>query len=172
MKRSFFISVAVALILFFGNVVRADEEFSFGPFGKVFLYREQALPRGIVLFISGDGGWNEGVVDMARKLSGLGAVVVGVDVTRYLRRLETSGGKCLYPAADFEALSKYVQKRLDLPHYTPPILVGYSSGATLVYAVLAQAPPNTFRGGISMGFCPDLAIRKPLCKGDGLVSQV
>jgi type IV secretory pathway VirJ component len=47
-------------------------------------------------------------------------------------------------------------------------LVGYSSGATLVYAVLAQAPPNTFLGAISLGFCPDLPLKRPLCKGYGL----
>lgn len=171
MKRSFVLSVVAALILFCGNVVRADEEFAFGPFGMVFLYKEQAPPRGIVLFLSGDGGWNEGVVDMARTLSKLGAVVVGVDITRYLRKLEASEEKCLYPAADFEALSKYVQKRLELPRYRLPVLVGYSSGATLAYAVLAQAPPNTFRGGISMGFCPYFATRKPLCIGYGLRSK-
>jgi type IV secretory pathway VirJ component len=170
MKRSLAISAA-ALILLCSNIVLADEEFAFGPFGKVFLYQEKALPRAVVLFISGDGGWNKGVVETARSLSGLGAVVVGIDITRYLRVIGSSKERCAYPAADFEALSKYVQKRLDLSRYMPPILVGYSSGATLVYAVLAQAPPNTFRGGISMGFCPDLAIRKPLCKGSGLVSQ-
>jgi type IV secretory pathway VirJ component len=50
----------------------------------------------------------------------------------------------------------------------PPVLVGYSSGATLVYAVLVQAPPGTFRGAISLGFCPDLPLSKPLCRGHGL----
>ena len=52
-----------------------------------------------------------------------------------------------------------------------PALVGYSSGATLAYAALVQAPANTFRGAISLGFCPDLEVRRPFCKGHGLVSQ-
>ena len=52
-----------------------------------------------------------------------------------------------------------------------PVLVGYSSGATLAYAALVQAPVNTFRGAISLGFCPDLELRRPFCKGHGLVSQ-
>ena len=46
--------------------------------------------------------------------------------------------------------------------------MGYSSGATLVYAVLVQAPPDTFKGAISLGFCPDLPLQKPLCRGSGL----
>ena len=51
--------------------------------------------------------------------------------------------------------------------YKPPILVGYSSGATLVYAAIAAAPPETFAGAISLGFCPDLEIRRPLCQQNG-----
>jgi type IV secretory pathway VirJ component len=34
-----------------------------------------------------------------------------------------------------------------------------------------QAPPNTFRGAISLGFCPDLLVSKPLCRGEGLEWQ-
>jgi type IV secretory pathway VirJ component len=45
------------------------------------------------------------------------------------------------------------------------VLVGYSSGATLVYAALANTPAVTFAGGISLGFCPDLAGRE-MCAGD------
>jgi type IV secretory pathway VirJ component len=160
--------VAALLLLFCNGSSAGEESFVFGPFGRVFLYRGQMQPSMVVLFLSGDGGWNKGVVDMARELSGLSSVVVGVDITRYLRNLASSGGACSYPAADFEALSKYVQKKLSYPQYSLPLLVGYSSGAALVYAVLAQAPPNTFRGGISMGFCPELNLRKPLCRGQGL----
>lgn len=46
--------------------------------------------------------------------------------------------------------------------------MGYSSGATLVYGILVQAPANTFKGAISLGFCPDLKTNKPLCAGSGL----
>ena len=55
-----------------------------------------------------------------------------------------------------------------LPRYLTPTLVGYSSGATVVYATLAQAPVGTFKGALSLGFCPDLEWSKPLCRGDGL----
>jgi type IV secretory pathway VirJ component len=95
-------------------------------------------------------------------------LVIGIDIRTYLGHLKDSQDKCSYPAADFEALSQYVQKNLSFPQYIPPILIGYSSGATLVYATLVQAPPNTFAGAISMGFCPDLPLTKPLCKGYGL----
>ncbi len=172
MKRIVCIFAVLVVVLSCPSIARAGEEsFSFAPFGRVYLYQRESPPTGVVLFVSGDGGWNKGVIDMAQELSALGSAVVGVDITRYLKNFASSGGTCSYPAADFEALSKYLQKKLNYTQYTLPILAGYSSGATLVYAVLAQAPPNTFRGGISLGFCPELNIRKPFCRGYGLDSK-
>ncbi len=152
-----------------GTHRRSQDSLSFGPFGLVHLYRPSgtAAPEPVVLFVSGDGGWVLGVVNMARELAGRGALVVGIDIRRYLARME-QGTDCAYPAADFEALSQFVQQRLGYPAYHPPILIGYSSGATLVYATLAQAPPTTFVGAISLGFCPDLMVGRPLCRGSGL----
>jgi type IV secretory pathway VirJ component len=94
--------------------------------------------------------------------------VVGVDITYYFKQLESSSESCVYPAGDFELLSKYVQKKLGFPQYITPVLIGYSSGATLVYAAIVQAPSTTFRGAVSLGFCPDIALSKPFCRGSGL----
>jgi type IV secretory pathway VirJ component len=148
-----------------------EETFSFGKFGKVTVYRASDVPKDVVLFVSGDGGWNLGVVDMARELASLDAAVIGIDITHFLRELQNGSERCLYPAADFEALSQYAQKKLGYTRYSPPVLVGYSSGATLVYAALVQAPPSTFAGAISLGFCPDLLLSRPMCRGDGLESH-
>ena len=144
------------------------ETLTYGRFGKVALYRQTPHPHNVVLFFSGDGGWNLGVVDMAETLSTMDALVVGINLPHYLTALAASKETCSYPASDAELLSKVVQKKLGFPTYTPPVLVGYSSGATLVYALLVEAPPNTFKGAISMGFCPDLPLRKPFCAGHGL----
>jgi type IV secretory pathway VirJ component len=146
----------------------AGETLTYGRFGKVALYRQTPHPHNVVLFFSGDGGWNLGVVDMAETLAKMDALVVGINLPHYLAALAASKETCSYPASDAELLSKFVQKKLAFPTYTPPVLVGYSSGATLVYALLVEAPPNTFKGAISMGFCPDLPLRKPFCAGHGL----
>ncbi len=145
-----------------------EERVPFGRFGDVAVYRGAAAPTSVAIFVSGDGGWNQGVVSMARRLASMDALVLGVDIRRYLKALNASSDKCAYPASDFEDLSHFMQKRLDLPRYLTPVLVGYSSGATLVYAILAQAPSTTFRGAISLGFCPDLPGVKPYCRGNGL----
>jgi type IV secretory pathway VirJ component len=146
------------------------ETFTFAPFGTVHVYAPPGAPSQVVLFISGDGGWNLGVIPMARRLQSEGALVVGIDIRTFLASLERSGA-CAYPAGSLEELSRAAQLRHRLPEYHTPILVGYSSGATLVYAALAQAPPETFRGAISLGFCPDVSLHTPLCRGRGLVSR-
>lgn len=149
-----------------------ESTLEFGRFGTLNLYAPQAEPGQVVLFISGDGGWNLGVVDMARELAGLDSLVVGIDIRHYLTSLETDQDTCAYPAGDLEALGQLVQKKLGYRQFHRPVLVGYSSGATLVYAALVQAPAGTFSGAISLGFCPDLLLRKPLCKGNGLAYKV
>jgi type IV secretory pathway VirJ component len=149
-------------------LMATEEVLTFAPFGKITLYYETPQPAHVALFVSGDGGWNLGVVEMARELASLDALVVGIDINVLVKEIESSTEECLYPAEDFEALSKYVQMKLNYPVYRTPALVGYSSGATLIYAALVQAPPNTFLGGISLGFCPDLMLTRPMCRGSGL----
>ena len=144
---------------------------TFGDFGKVYLYYQNKQPGSLVLFISGDGGWNKGVVDMGYHLVKQNAMVAGINITRYLNKLRTRKTKCDYPASDFENLSLYIQKHYQFREYLKPIIVGYSSGATLAYGIIAQAPFNTFKGAIVLGFCPDIELDKPLCGGSGLKSH-
>ncbi len=140
--------------------------------GEVTLYGNTTKPQSLVLFLSGDGGWNLGVIDMARALAQDGqTLVVGIDIIKYYKKLQETSEKCLYPAGDLENLSEFVQKTLQLPDYLKPVLVGYSSGATLTYALLCQAPAGTFRGGIALGFCPDIQLNKPLCEGSGKLAM-
>ena len=147
------------------------ETLTYGRFGKVYIYRSTPHPRHVALFFSGDGGWNLGVVDMAKILAGQETLVVGINVPFYVAKLNAARESCTSAAVDLELLSKFVQKTLGLPNYEPPVLVGYSSGATLAYAALVQAPPSTFKGAISMGFCPDLDLVHPFCPGHGIASD-
>ncbi|MCC7201972.1 MAG: virulence factor family protein [Nitrospirae bacterium] len=162
------IITVVSVTLMCSPAFAAEEIYHFGRFGNVTLYRTSPHPSNVVLFVSGDGGWNKGVIDMAKTLSGSDIMVIGIDVVHYMKELGNSDETCSYIAADFEMLSKFIQKKLDFPDYIHPILAGYSSGATLVYAAAVQAPPDTFIGAISLGFCPDLPLEKPLCRGSGL----
>jgi len=160
--------IAVALLLSLGAAVAAPQTIDYGRFGPISIERGAGEPRDVVLFLSGDGGWNLGVVSMARRLADRGAVVAGIDIRHYLAQLEKSSENCVSPAVDLDNLSRYLQPKLGLKQYLQPTLVGYSSGATLVYATLAEAPVGLFKGALSIAFCPDLDLTKPLCKGSGI----
>jgi type IV secretory pathway VirJ component len=140
----------------FGAELPAPTMMHAAPFGSVTVYKPaQAEPTSVALFVSGDGGWNLGVVNMARALADAGALVIGIDVRAFLTALARSHAACQPLAVDFELLSHQIQKQARLKDYHVPVLVGYSSGATVVYATLTQAPIGTFAGAISMGFCAD-----------------
>ncbi len=144
-----------------------------GRFGKVTVYIPEGTPSSVAIFVSGDGGWNLGVVSMAHALTELGAVVIGVDIRQYLSALSKAAQRpnapCQLIAGDFENLSHQIQKEIGMFVYHVPALVGYSSGATVVYAALVQSPPGTFAGALSMGFCPDQDFGgAALCPGAGL----
>lgn len=143
-----------------------ETSYRFGAAGPVTVYRTSREPDRFVVFVSGDGGWNQGVVDMARQLARMDATVVGVDIRKYLGDTR-SGGQALYPAGDFATLAQAVQKDLGFTRFHRPVVVGYSSGATLAYGALAQAPAATFQGAIGLGFCPDLKTAKPMAAGVG-----
>jgi len=141
-----------------------EEPISLPIFGKATAYRSEPIERirGVVLFVSGDGGWNKGVVDMARRLAP-GSLVVGLSMPAWQKLAEKDPNHCWYPAGELESVAQIVEKRYALPRYAKPILVGYSSGATLVYAALAQAPSSTFAGAVSLGFCSDMEVGRPFC---------
>jgi type IV secretory pathway VirJ component len=151
----------------------ADAHPRAGRFGTVSVYIPEGKPQSVAIFLSGDGGWELGVINMARALRAMGAVVIGADIRRYLASLGSAAGKpgapCQMLAADFEALSHQVQKEIGMSEYHVPVLVGYSSGATVVYGALVQSPPGTFAGALSLGFCADQDFAgAALCPGAGL----
>jgi type IV secretory pathway VirJ component len=105
---------------------------------------------------------------MAKALTKQGALVAGIDTPALFKNLEKDGNDCVFSNGDMENLSHFLQAYFKLNNYYQPILVGYSDGATLTYATLAQSPPGTFAGGIGLGFDEDMGLRKPLCKGQGV----
>jgi type IV secretory pathway VirJ component len=140
----------------------------YGRFGDVTVYRPSGEPRDVVLFLSGGGGWEPGVAEMAQRLAGKGALVAGINSRRYMAEMENASEKCISTPVDFENFSHYLQSKAGIAHYLQPTLAGYSSGATLAYATLIAAPEGLFKGSLSIGFCPGLDLKKPICKGSGI----
>jgi type IV secretory pathway VirJ component len=142
---------------------------SIATFGKVYIYSNvNEPPQNLIILISGDGGWKYGVPEFAREFSKMNSVVVGIDIRKYYQHLRQNNEECYLIASDFVELATKMEHQYNFPEYEPPILMGYSSGATLVYGILAQARPGTFKGGISLAFCPDIELPKMLCQINGL----
>jgi len=172
-KAALFGGIALLLLLIIGMVFSSGlftggDVLSHGRFHDVHVYRPKSDVQHFVMFFSGDGGWDDGLADIARSLAAQGALVAGIDTSDLFEELEKDGGKCVFPVGDMENLSHFVQAYYKLPTYFTPVLIGHSAGASLVYAALAQAPPGTFTGGLSLSFCADLDLRKPLCKAGSL----
>lgn len=152
-----------ALFLLVLGSTAIAETISHGRFEKITMYRPQGEARQTVLFFSGEHGWTTELETIAQSLARQGALVAGIDTPAFFRNLEKDGGQCVSPDGDLENLSHFLQAYYRLPTYRPALLVGSSSGAQFVYAMLAQAPADTFGGGISLGFCPRPVLAKPLC---------
>jgi type IV secretory pathway VirJ component len=166
------IAVFVLFFVVIGQVLASSvDTVRVSAIGKIVVYKPEQEPVALVIFVSGDGGWDKSMIKMAGYLVKEGAIVAGIDIKQYLKINSNNKHKCFYPAGDFELLSLKLQKKYKLTHYMKPILVGYSSGATLIYGTLAQSPGNTFKGAIALGFCPDIEIDKTFCNGSGLISH-
>jgi type IV secretory pathway VirJ component len=141
---------------------------SHGRFQNFLVYKPTGPQTSFALLISGDEGWTSTADTVARQLAQQGAMVAGIDWAKLKANLEADGDQCVSPDGDLENLSHFVQAYFHSPTYMPPVLVGVSSGAGLAYAVLTQAPKDTFAAALTLGFCPGFNMQKPLCKGSGL----
>ncbi|HEV7356873.1 MAG TPA: AcvB/VirJ family lysyl-phosphatidylglycerol hydrolase [Steroidobacteraceae bacterium] len=163
--KSFLFVTALTL---FGEMAAADPlHLSHGRFKDLVVYSPAAQATSFALLLSGDEGWNRRADALAARLAQDGAMVVGIDLKKFKAVLEADGSDCVFPDGDLENLSHFVQAYSHNSTYLAPLLVGVGSGGSMAYAVLAQAPKDTFAGALSVGFCPHLNMDKPLCKGSG-----
>jgi type IV secretory pathway VirJ component len=160
--------IASALMLFSALAAAAPSHLSHGRFKDLVIYSPPAQASSFVLFLSGDEGWSRRAEAAAEVLAQQGAMVVGIDLAQFKAVLEADGDQCEFPDGDLENLSHFVQAYFHSSTYLAPLIVGIDSGGSMAYAVLAQAPQDTFAGALSVGFCPHLNLQKPLCKGSGL----
>lgn len=161
------VAFAAAVFIATAQATPRDSVLTWGRFGDVALYEPAGPPRELVLLLSGDDGWTGNVTDMARELAARGALVAGLDMKRFGAALRDAPDACAYIPGELEAFAHDLERRLSFTQYVNPVLVGYASGAALAYAALVQSPPGTFKGAISLGFCPGLKWDKPLCAGSG-----
>lgn len=143
------------------------ETLNYGRFGDIAVLRPEGKPRSVTIVVSGSGGPMQAEAEIGRLLNAQGSLVLSVDGERLLHNIRPKPDEtCADAGWDFEAMSQYVQKELGLGDYRRPLLVGVGLGASLVFLSLAESTPNTFLGGMALGFDPDWRSPWRLCEGD------
>ena len=138
-----------------------------GAFGHLRIYRPQGPIRHLAVLLSGDGGWGTPAEAIASGLAARGSLVAGVDAREWLAALNQADSPCIDAGAALADLGLYLKARYLVPGQQP-VLIGHSAGASLVYVALAQSRPAEFAGALTLSFCADLDLARPLCPAAAL----
>lgn len=112
-----------------------------GP-GKAHLYRHGEVPKAVIVFASGDGGWTDWENQMADWLADAGWWVAGLNCRAYAQ----SDYDADLLSEDFQILAK----SLDAPPGTPVFYGGWSMGATQAVAAAGTSRPPELKGLLLM----------------------
>jgi len=143
-----------------------------GLFNDVRLFKPAGPVQQFVLMLSPNDAPDAAERRAIGRMVDDGALVAAVPLAPFYKRLEKQDGKCTYAAGAFENLSRHLQAYEQVPGYRLPMLVGTGTAASFAYGVLAQAPAGSFSSALSVGFCPRLLLKTPLCATNGLRWEV
>lgn len=119
-------------------------------YGTLHLTQPQGALRGLVILFSGERGWGAAEQAAAGRLSGEGALVVGVDSAFYLSHIDTAPEACHLMEGDAETISRQLQREHGNGQYFLPIYAGIGAGGALAARVLALAPVNSIAGAVAI----------------------
>jgi type IV secretory pathway VirJ component len=145
-----------------GGAFESSEQLSHGRFEHLRIYRPPGTAQRLALLLSGDGGWSSGLGAVAQRLTSTGTLVAGIDSRALIESLAVDQSGCISPGADLADLAVWLREHYQLAS-PAPVLLGHSAGATLAFLALAQAPPGSFAGALTLSFCEDFDLSKPLC---------
>lgn len=129
-------------------------------------------PTAIVALISDMDGWTPARAAEADALADEGAMVIGVDLPKWLAGLAKETEDCTFLPGDVEEWGRLAGKKLGLRTYRFPALLGVGRGGDVAYAALSQAPANMFKGAVSIGFTGAVPLTKRLCDGPKTQTRV
>jgi type IV secretory pathway VirJ component len=136
-------------------------------FEPIYVYRPPAPAEHLALLLSGDGGWSGLPGAIAQRLAAGGTLVAGIDLRHLLSSFSQDRAPCVSPDSELEDLTHYLQQHYHLAPVAP-VLIGHSAGATLAFVALAESHPGSFAGALTLSFCADLDLTKPLCPDPGV----
>jgi phosphatidylglycerol lysyltransferase len=155
------LAIAVAATLL---PCRSAQALDAGDLGELHQVNPIGAMHGLVVLFSDASGWSSATDDVAAALARDGALVVGVDLPAYLRRLDVHTKEaCHGVVGDIESISRQIQRERGNTSYRTPIVVGIGEGGSLAGAILAQAPTATLSGALAYDPTPSVQTLIPLC---------
>jgi type IV secretory pathway VirJ component len=143
-----------------------------GRYGDVALTKPTGSMRGFAVLFSAGEHWTAEDQTRADALAQHGAMVVGVDTSRYaanLAAVKTETCHKLY--SDAEAIGHQLERQQESSQYFAPIAIGSGQGALIAARMLSQAPANTLAGAVSLDPAAQLDARFAPCAADPKLSR-
>lgn len=156
--------------IFIPNAAHSDQKINTSRFGTVQVYSTSEADKKFTLFFTTLplSPKDKSIIEILTKQ---GSSVAAIDTPTYLSQLQKDDGECYYLAGEIERLSQVIQSELSTGTIEKPYLLGIGEGAALTYVALSESS-ESFRGGISLNFCPTLSLSHPLCPDKAPKSSV
>jgi type IV secretory pathway VirJ component len=143
-----------------------------GRYGDVALTKPVGSMRGFAVLFSAGEHWTPDDQVRADALARHGAMVVGVDTSRYAAKLaDVKTETCHKLYADAEAIGHQLERQQESSQYFAPIAIGTGQGALIAAEMLSQAPANTLAGAVSLDPAAELDARFAPCAADPKLSR-
>jgi type IV secretory pathway VirJ component len=142
-----------------------------GRYGRVKIVQPVGLAKSLVILFSDRNGLTQADNAAAQSMAKRGALVVEINTPAYLSRLDMSHEKCHDPEIDVDWLSRGLQRKYGFANYYTPIVAGTGEGGTLAAMALAEAPPATIAGAVSLNPSAVITSRRPICTGLPVASR-
>lgn len=134
---------------------------SHGRFSHVVVHRPDGVPQRVVVWFEQTPQASAAAVEALRADGALVAVAPVQGVRQALAA--EHAGACAFGSGDVENFSRWLQAFLQLPGYRLPVLGGDGEGASLAYALAAQAPSGTLAGVLGQDFRPGAPVPLAVC---------
>jgi type IV secretory pathway VirJ component len=143
-----------------------------GRYGDVAVTQPVGPMRGFAVLFSAGDHWTYNDQARADALAQHGAMVVGVDTSRYAQNLAAiTKESCHRLYSDAEAIGHQLERQQESSQYFAPIAIGSGQGALIAEHMLEQAPANTLAGAVSLDPAQELDARFAPCPADPKLSR-
>jgi type IV secretory pathway VirJ component len=159
-----------AIIALCGLAASCSHYVASGPYGRVKIAQPAGQADSVIILFSDRNGITQADDVTAQSMAEAGALVVEVNSTTYLSRLDQRHEKCHNLESDVDWFSRELQRKYHFTNYFTPMVAGIGEGGTLAAMALAEAPAVTIAGAVSLNPSATVTSQRPICTQLPIVS--